>query len=432
MARKRRGRNEGSIFKRADGQWAGSISLGYSESGKRKRRTVYGESEAEVQDKIRKLQNDAATGQLADAGNLTVAEYLDRWLENTARPRVQPKTHLRYTQLARLRIKPTLGGVRLAKLTPLHVDQLFATLERAGVSARGRQMAGTMLHTALRDAVKLHLIPHNPARDVAKPIPAKQEMQVYDREQVHRFLDAARQVRLYAMYVLALDAGLRQGELFALQWPDVDFTQGCLFVRRSLEEINGRLRVKEPKSARSQRRIDLSRFALDALNEHRQRMLAEGRDVKGAAIFCDQQGGWLRKGNVLRRSVWPIIANANARATKEAEEKGVAPALVPSIRFHDFRHTCATLLLADENVKVVSERLGHASVQLTLDTYSHVLPTMQKRAAEQWTGFFYGRRPVRLPRLRLATQWLQFEFDLVLTAKQKSLANDLLARFCAQ
>src|SRR5262249_12970484 len=110
MARKRRGRSEGSIFERDDELWGGSVSLGYSEDGRRKRRTVYGKTKAEVQEKLRQIQNDAATGKLADAGTLTVAEYLTRWLENTARPKVQPKTHLTYEQLARLRVNPVLGG----------------------------------------------------------------------------------------------------------------------------------------------------------------------------------------------------------------------------------------------------------------------------------------------------------------------------------
>jgi integrase len=270
-------------------------------------------------------------------------------------------------------LEADVGRCPAGETGPLHIEQLFATLERQGVSARGRQMAGTMLHTALRDAVKLHLITHNPAHDVAKPKPHKSEMKVYDREQVHRFLEAARGDRLEALYVLAFDSGMRQGELFALHWGDVDFGQGCLFVQRSLEEINGHCRLKEAKSARGRRRIDLSRFALDALNGHRQRMLTKGRDVKAGTVFCNSQGGWLIKGNVLRRSFWRIIKKAG----------------LPRVRFHDLRHTCATLLLlAEENAKVVSERLGHASVQLTLDTYSHVLPAMQKRAAEKMDAIF--------------------------------------------
>jgi integrase len=352
------------------------MSLGYTDTGKRRRYFIYAKTKGEVQEKLRRIQNDASSGRLPDAGNLTVKDYLARWLENTARPSIAAKTHLRYEQLIRLRINPHIGSVRLNKLAPIHVEQLFVILERNGVSARGRQMTGTMLHTALRRAVQLKLIPYNPASDVAKPKPAKPEMQVYDLDQVARFLDAARTDRLFALYVLALDSGMRQGELFALHWTDFDFASGSVLVQRSLEEINGHHRLKETKSAKGRRRIPLSRFTLDALNEHRKRMLADG--YMSGPVFCNTDGGFLHKANVLRRSFWPIITNAN----KEAKKQNTEPALLPEIRFHDLRHTCATLLLlAGENPKVVSERLGHASIELTLNCYSHVLPTMQQGAA---------------------------------------------------
>jgi integrase len=178
--------------------------------------------------------------------------------------------------------------------------------------------------------------------------------------------------------------------LFALQWQDFDFATGSVLVQRSLEEINGHHRIKETKSARGRRRIDLSQFTLDVLHEHRKRLLAAGHAA--APVFCDHQGGWLRKGNVLRRSFWPIIERANEKAMAKAKQGGKEPSLLPCIRFHDLRHTSASLLLlADVNVKVVSERLGHASIQLTLDTYSHVLPTMQKAAAAKMDGIFAQR-----------------------------------------
>jgi integrase len=215
-------------------------------------------------------------------------------------------------------------------------------------------------------------------------------MQVNDASQVTRFLGAAKEDRLYALYVLALDSGMRQGELVALQWADVDFTAGSVVVQRSLEEINGKLRLKDTKSAKGRRRIELSRFAQDALHEHRKAMLAEGKDVRTGPVFCAPEGGWLRKGNFLRRSFWPCIESANQKTRAAAVEAGTQPPDdLPVIRFHDLRHTCATLLLlADVNVKVVSERLGHASIQLTLDTYSH---EMQKAAVAKMDGTFGSR-----------------------------------------
>jgi integrase len=365
-----------SNYEREDGQWVASISLGYGDDGKRKRRVVYGQSKAEVQEKLRQVQHDAANGRLADAGAMTLKEWLLTWL-STMKSRVQPKTHLRYEQLVRLRINPHLGASRLVRLAPVHVQQLFAALERDKVSARGRQMAGTVLHKALRDAVRLNLIPSNPAAEVEKPRPDKPKMQVYDESQARAFLTAAAGDRLYALFVLALDTGMRQGELFALAWDDLDLESGTVLVQRSLEEINGKHRIKEPKSGKG-RRIDLSTFSQEVLREHRKAMLAEGRYRADGPVFCSAEGGWLRKPNFQRRVFRPLQKAAN----------------LPTIRFHDLRHTAATLmLLNDVNVKVVSERLGHASIQLTLDTYSPVLPTMQHIAAQRMDAFF--RRQAR-------------------------------------
>jgi integrase len=344
----------------------GSISLGHGPDGKRRRRVVYGKSKAEVQEELRRIQSEFDTGLLADVTKMTVGEYLDRWLENTAGPRIAPKTHMWYEQQIRLHLKPALGSIPLARLRAIHVEGAYTSMRLKGTGARVRQMAATLLITALRDAVRLGMIPFNPALGVAKPRPAKREMQVLDRDQVAGLLEAAREDRLYALYVLAIDSGMRQGELFALQWPDIDFEGGAVVVQRNLEEIKGHLRLKETKTARSRRRIPVSRFTLDALHEHRKLMLAEGHTT--GYVFPDTGGGGLRKSNFQRRSFHPALKRAG----------------LPRIRFHDLRHTCATLLLlADENVKVISERLGHASIQLTLDTYSHVLPTMQQRAADK-------------------------------------------------
>jgi integrase len=262
---------------------------------------------------------------------------------------------------------PHLGGVKLAKLTALHVEQLYSVLAAGGVSASMRRKAGTTLRVALQHAVHpLHLIAHNPAADVPKHRHEPEDMQVLDPNQVSRFLMAARPDRLFALYAVALDSGAREGELFALAWNDVEFEGGAIRITRTLEETEGRLELKDVKTKKSRRRVPLSPFAMEALAEHRKAMLAEGNYRPDAPVFCDTEGGWLRKSNVLRRSFRPILERA----------------CLPPNRPYDLRHTSATLLLlAGESPKVVSERLGHSTVTLTLDTYSHVLPGMQERAA---------------------------------------------------
>src|SRR5262249_54245498 len=154
-----RGRSEGGVFQRADGQWVGSVSLGYDGNGKRRRRVVYGATKQDAQEKLRRLQTEALAGNLSEAGRLTGGDYLQRWLENTAKNKVRPTTFDRYEQLVRLHLKPILGGVRLNKLGAVHVETLYAELGRAGATAWTRKMAGVLLTCALRHAVRLKLIP---------------------------------------------------------------------------------------------------------------------------------------------------------------------------------------------------------------------------------------------------------------------------------
>jgi integrase len=289
---------------------------------------------------------------------------LTRWLAHV-KPTVEPNTYDPYGRHVRLHLKPHVGGIRLAKFGKAQVRGLYAALAEKGLSAAMQRKVGTTLTIALNQAVNDDLLPGNPALKVKKPKTRKPEMRVLDPDQVSAFLDAARPDRLFALYLTALDSGARPGELFALLWAAIDLEGRALTITKSLEEISGHLRVKETKTAKSRRRIDLSAATAAALAEHRKAMLAEGY-ISGP-VFCDTPGGYLGLSNLRRDSFVPILERAELRP----------------IRLYDLRHTCATLLLlADVPAKVVSERLGHARVTLTLDTYSHVLPTMQKRAAD--------------------------------------------------
>jgi integrase len=377
MGRKRRGRGEGSIYQRADGLYVSSVSLGYDGTGKRRRKTVYGRTKVEVQEKLRQVQTDAANGRVLDSENITLGTFLGRWLETTAKPKLKPTTVLRYDQLIAGHLIPHLGGVRLGKLSVAHVEHLYAAMAAAGASADARHKAGVVLGTALRHAVRLRLLPANPVPDMPKPKPVRKEIHPFDADLVGRFLAAAKADRLYALYVLALDSGMRQGELFGLQWEDFDWASGTVQVRHGLEEIKGQLRLKDVKTKHGRRRIKLAPSTLDALHDHRKTVLAAGH--AGGPVFCDSAGGWLRKSNVARRSFGPTLKRAG----------------LPAIRFHDLRHTTATLLLlANVNPKVVSERLGHSKIQVTLDTYSHLLPTMQDGAADQMERLLHAPRAV--------------------------------------
>lgn len=363
MARKRRGRGEGGVYQRADGLWVGTLSLGYNAEGKRLRKTVYGATKKEAQEELRKLQNDAANGINLTMEKLTLSAWLTRWLA-MIKPAVEPNTYRYYETQSRLHVAPYLGQIQLAKLAAVHVQGLYSALAAAGVKTPTQQRAGLTLTVALNEAVRLNLIPANPASKVRKPKVDPVEVEVFDLDQLGRFLQAARKDRHYPYYITALDSGARPGELLALMWDDVDFEGGFLSITKSLEEIGGHVRVKATKTAKARRRIDLSTETLAVLAEHRKAALAAGQI--SSPVFSNASGGYQLQCTLLRDSLKPLLKKAD----------------LPSVGLYVLRHTCATLLLlAEVPAKVVSERLGHSKIGITLDTYSHVLPTMQKKAA---------------------------------------------------
>ena len=372
MARARRGRGEGSIFQRDDGQWVCSLSLGYNAQGKRIRRTVYGKTKAEVQEKLEKLKQDPSTGLPQDMEKLTVATFMARWLEDTARPTIRETTYASYETIIRLHIIPGIGHLRLNKLTPAHLQRLYAHKLEEGLSPRSVQIIHAILHRALKQAHRWDMVQQNVAAAVDRPKASKKEMQFLTPEQVERFWEVAAEDRLYALYVLAATTGMRQGELLGLQWSDVDLAQATLSVQRTLTNIRGTPTVGEPKSAAGRRAVTLPEIAVQALRDHRKRMLAEGLTAS-PWVFCDTIGGPMQKRHLVRRSFKPLLKEAG----------------LPDIRFHDLRHTAATLLLAKGvHPKIVQERLGHSSINLTLDTYSHLMPALQRDAADKLDELF--------------------------------------------
>jgi integrase len=202
---------------------------------------------------------------------------------------------------------------------------------------------------------------------VDPPRVPKSEITPLDQQQVGKLLAAAKDDRLEAVYVVAIGSGLRLGELFGLQWTNVDLKAGRIAVRHTLTEVGGKLSLTEPKTAKGRRLVTLPRTAVDALIDHRKRMVAAG--FAGVRfVFFNSAGGPLRRSHFHRNEFKPLL--------KRAE--------LPNIRFHDLRHTSATLLLAQGvHPKVVQERLGHAQISLTLDTYSHVLPSIEAEAASR-------------------------------------------------
>ena len=366
----KRGNGEGSIWRRKSGGWCAQYTV-YTSEG-RKRRTLYGKTRQEVAAKLSKALADREGGLIFDAGSLTVGEYLARWLSHSVRDTVSQKTYESYESIVRVHLSPALGRIRLKALTPDHVRGLYREKLDSGLAPRSVLHIHRTLSKALKQATDDGLIPRNVTEAVKPPQARREEMQPLSRDQVRTFLDTVKGDRMEALYVLAITAGLRHGELLALKWEDVDLegANPTLEVRRNLSETRGRRSFVTPKSGRG-RHLRLSKRAAGALRGHRKRQLEER--VRKAGLWEDH-------GLIFPSEVGTPMSGRNLyRAFKIRVKRASLP---QTLRFHDLRHTCATLLLRQGvNPKFVQELLGHADISLTLNTYSHVLPEMGDAAA---------------------------------------------------
>jgi integrase len=365
---RKRGNGEGSIHRRKGGGWCAQYTV-YTAKG-RKRKTIYGNTRQEVATKLAKALSNQEGGLTFDAGNQTVGDYLDRWLYDSVRDTVREGTFERHEQIIRLHIRPSLGRMKLKALSPAHVQGFYRERLDSGLSPATVHKIHAVLHKALDQAVGWSLVPRNATEVVMTPRPAPDEIRPLNSKQVKVLLEAARGERFEAVYVLAIHTGLRQGELLGLKWDDVDLEDGLIRVRRTLTRYRGRLLLGEPKTKRSRRTVRLTERAVDTVRDHLTRQVVQIESLGDhyrdqGLVFATQKGTLVNPSNLRKRSFAPLLEKAE----------------LPRIRFHDLRHTCATMLLArNVNPKIVSEMLGHATIAITLDTYSHVLPDMQDSA----------------------------------------------------
>lgn len=361
----RRGNNEGSIRRRSDGRWEARISV---EDGQR--RSLFGKTRAEVAKRLSEALHEIDQGLPQVTTNQTVREYLTGWVE-TVRPALAKSSAYKYGSYVRLHILPSLGSVMLAKLTAQHLQRLYAAKLNKGLSPTTVNLIHKVLHRALKDALRLGLVQRNVSDLVDPPRRATHEMRPLSAEEARRLLDAVRGNRLEALAILALTVGMRQGELMALKWRHVDIPNATLQVQTTAKLVNGELLVEETKTRRSRRRIALSPMAVEALKKHRLRQNEE-------RLKAGQR--WQDNDYVFPNTIGKLLDPRGLR--RRWFDKMLERAGLPHIRFHDMRHTAATLLLLQGvHPKVVSEMLGHASIAITLDLYSHVLPDMQRDAS---------------------------------------------------
>jgi integrase len=363
--RKRRGPNEGTIVKRRDGRWTAAISV-----GQRRRRWFYGSTREEVQRKLTAALHAVNTTGLSDSRGLTVRDFLHQWLREVAEPTVRPWTYHGYEVHVRLHINPLVGNIPLDRLEPLHVQSLMNRKLKQGLSPKTvRYIRGT-LRTALNHAVRWGLVTRNAAALVDGPRVPTYEIRPFTPDEARVFLSAARGHRLEALYAVALTLGLRQGEALGLRWDDVDLAMGYLRIARQLQRFDGKFQLVEPKTARSRRTIVMPPTITKLLSEHRER---QGQERTGAGSRWKEWGlvftradGYPLDGTVVTHQFHDFLAQAG----------------IPQRRFHDLRHSCATLLLAQGvSPRVVMEILGHSQIALTMNTYTHVVPDLRRDAA---------------------------------------------------
>ena len=362
MARKKAsGNGAGTVYprKNKDGKVTSYLGSYFGPDGKR--RYVSTKTKTECREKLRKAMGDADQGLLFDASGLTLGQYLDNWL-STIKGTVRQRTWERYEQLVRVHIKPGAGKKKLKDLTRMHVKTFYAD-RREQVAARTVQYVHTTLHKALKDAVADRLIPHN-VSDGLKPSTARRHViEPLTTDQARTLLDAAKGERLHALYVLAVRYGLRKGELLGLKWQDVDLTADVMQVRRTMSEARTG-KIEEGTKSGKGRRIELSQTAVEALRGHRKAQMEEQLAVgskwqDNGLIFTTAIGTPITGTNLTNRHFDPLLRRAG----------------LPQIRFHDLRHTCATIrFMKGQHPKRVQELLGHASVAITLDIYSHLIP----------------------------------------------------------
>ena len=371
---KRRGQGEGSIYQRKDGRWVGEVTL---ENGRRK--PLYGKTRKEVAEKLNAALQAQKQGTLATGPQQKLKDYLDQWLEEVHKPTVRLSSYAKYRRTLDRHILPGLGHIQLQKLTPQHVQKLYASKLQEGLSPKTVRLIHAVLHQALKNAVRWNLVPRNVCDAVSLPKQTTQrEMQVLTKEQAQTLLETAKGHRLEALLTLAVATGMRRGELLALRWQDINFETRSLHICRSVSFLTGHGFVEsEPKTTRSRRNITLPLFALEALRVHRTRQLEvrlqagkkwEDHDV----VFCNTLGGFLNT-STLFKLFTALLKDAG----------------LPHMRFHDLRHSAATILLAmGAHPKVVQELLGHSQISMTLDIYSHVLPSMQEEVMDRLNNLF--------------------------------------------
>lgn len=376
---KRRPSGDGLVRKRADGRWEGRIVVGHKEDGKPIYRSVFAEKQSDLMPKLHELKDQYAGVELTEDSSITLGDWLGRWLEDYKKPTLRPSTYAGYSKDIANHIMPYLGSKRITQLKTADIQKHYNRLLESGrmkdngqgkglsnATVRGIHM---VLREALDSAVREGLIPKNPADGTSPPKIYRNEKQVLTKDQLETFMKLIEgDEEWYDFFYTEIITGMRQGEICGLRWEDFDREKRTLRVARSVDFVNKELVVGETKTDDGKRTIYLP----DSLWH----ILTERQRQKGAF------SAWIFP-NLLKPE-WPLNPSRAYRQLKKLLEIGG----LPSIRFHDLRHTF-TSHAANSGIapKTLSEIVGHSKASFTLDHYAHVTSDMQKNAANIVTNY---------------------------------------------
>ena len=363
---KKRAQGEGSVYKRKDGLWVAQVTI----QGKHVSKYFKMQSEARIW--LQSTRTQIQDGLTLAGAQTFLKDFLEHWLKSYASS-VRPNTIRSYAGVIQYHILPALGNIKLKDLSIDRIQMFYNNETENGTSPRMVQYIHSVLRRSLNFALRWGLLVRNPALGAIRPKLLKTEMKTLNGDQVRVFLSAAKGTRNEALFWIAVSTGLREGEILGLKWSDLDWKTKRLQVKRQLQRLKGEgLVLTEPKSAAGKRLIILSSATLTVLQKHlnlqqEEKMFGGENWQENDLIFPSTLGTPLDPSNM----------------SKDFKDT-LKMARLPNIRFHDLRHTAASLMLLQGiHPKIVQERLGHSDISLTLNTYSHVIPTMQEEAAEK-------------------------------------------------
>jgi integrase len=370
---------KGHLRERSPGHWAIILDTRDPQTSARKRRWhSFKGTKREAQIERARLLTELQSGTAVEPSRITVAAFLDQWLEHI-KPQVAPRTHERYGEIVRTYLVPAIGTTLLTKLQPMMIGRAYAALlfngrwrAAGGLSPRSVCHCHRVLSQAFGQAARWRMLPRNPCDDVGPPRVERATIKVWDVATMSDALERARALRIFMPMLLAGMLGLRRGEIAALRWRHVDLDKGQAAITESFEQTRQGVRLKEPKSGRG-RKVALPAKVVAELRAWRARQAEELLRLGDDTFICAGEDG---------QPVQP-------QSLTHAWHRFLAGAKLPRLRFHDLRHSHATHLLGSGvHPKIASERLGHATVGLTLDTYSHVIPGMQEDAVARIDAAF--------------------------------------------